>query len=181
MSRPSGFTRRRVPLLAGVGLAAVLAAQCLRQRHRLQFQLASSHGHPRRCGQRGRGGIEAASGGAPAGIKIGLITKTDTNPFFVKMKEGAQKAAKEDGVQLLTAAGKFDGDNAESDHRHREHDRRGREGHPDHRPATPRRSCPPIEKARAKGVLVIALDSPTGPAERHRRAVRHRQRSRPAS
>ena len=24
---------------------------------------------------------------------IGLITKTETNPFFVKMKEGAQKAA----------------------------------------------------------------------------------------
>ena len=25
---------------------------------------------------------------------IGLITKTDTNPFFVKMKEGAEAAAK---------------------------------------------------------------------------------------
>jgi ABC-type sugar transport system substrate-binding protein len=28
-----------------------------------------------------------------AGIKVGLITKTDTNPFFVKMKDGAQKQA----------------------------------------------------------------------------------------
>src|SRR5713101_8031691 len=26
-----------------------------------------------------------------ATIKVGLITKTETNPFFVKMKEGAQK------------------------------------------------------------------------------------------
>lgn len=25
---------------------------------------------------------------------VGLITKTETNPFFVKMKEGAQRAAK---------------------------------------------------------------------------------------
>src|SRR5919198_433010 len=47
-----------------------------------------------------------------ASIKVGLITKTDTNPFFVKMKQGAQKQAKELGVQLLTAAGKIDGDAA---------------------------------------------------------------------
>eukprot|EP01038_Epipyxis_sp_PR26KG_P003487 gene3487-4978_t len=43
---------------------------------------------------------------------IGLITKTETNPFFVKMKEGAQRAAKLQGAKLLTAAGKSDGDNA---------------------------------------------------------------------
>ncbi len=29
-----------------------------------------------------------------------LITKTDTNPFFVKMKEGAQAKADELGVKL---------------------------------------------------------------------------------
>jgi hypothetical protein len=45
-------------------------------------------------------------------IKIGLITKTETNPFFVKMREGAQAQAKEYGAQLMTAAGKFDSDNA---------------------------------------------------------------------
>lgn len=43
---------------------------------------------------------------------IGLITKTETNPFFVKMKEGAQKEATRLGAKLLTAAGKTDGDNA---------------------------------------------------------------------
>ncbi len=33
----------------------------------------------------------------PAYAQVGacLITKTETNPFFVKMKEGAQAAAKE--------------------------------------------------------------------------------------
>ena len=36
-------------------------------------------------------------------IIIGLITKTETNPFFVKMREGAQAAADELGVTLLTA------------------------------------------------------------------------------
>ena len=39
-----------------------------------------------------------------------LITKTDTNPFFVKMKEGATAKAEEMGVDLKTFAGKFDGD-----------------------------------------------------------------------
>ena len=36
---------------------------------------------------------------------IGLITKTDSNPFFVKMKEGAEAAAKKAGVKLMSAAG----------------------------------------------------------------------------
>ncbi len=55
--------------------------------------------------------LGTASAGSGS-VKVGLITKTDTNPFFVKMKEGAEKAAKENGAQLSTAAGKFDGDNA---------------------------------------------------------------------
>ena len=63
---------------------------------------------------------------------IGLITKTETNPFFVKMREGATEAAKAKGAKLMTAAGKFDGDNAEPGHRDREHDGRGRQGDPDH-------------------------------------------------
>ena len=44
-------------------------------------------------------------------IIVGLITKTETNPFFVKMKEGAQAKADELGATLMTAAGSFDGDN----------------------------------------------------------------------
>src|SRR4051794_20297738 len=53
------------------------------------------------------------SGGGSGGDKpiVGLITKTDTNPFFVKMKEGAQKAATEQDVELQSFAGKQDGDN----------------------------------------------------------------------
>ena len=39
-----------------------------------------------------------------------LITKTDTNPFFVKMKEGAEAKAKELGLELKAYAGKIDGD-----------------------------------------------------------------------
>ena len=39
-----------------------------------------------------------------------LITKTDANPFFAKMKEGAEAKAKELGVTLKSYAGKVDGD-----------------------------------------------------------------------
>src|SRR5690349_5084242 len=54
----------------------------------------------------------SASGGATGGqVIVGLITKTDTNPFFVKMKEGAQAEADAKGAKLISAAGKFDGDN----------------------------------------------------------------------
>src|SRR2546423_11481108 len=55
---------------------------------------------------------QAAGGGSGGNVTVGLITKTDTNPFFVKMKEGATKEAEAKGAKLLTAAGKFDGDNA---------------------------------------------------------------------
>ena len=59
-------------------------------------------------------GVAALSmaGAASAQDKVGacLITKTDTNPFFVKMKEGAEAKAKELGVELKAYAGRIDGD-----------------------------------------------------------------------
>ncbi len=43
-------------------------------------------------------------------MTVCLITKTDTNPFFVKMKEGATAKAEELGMELKAFAGKVDGD-----------------------------------------------------------------------
>ena len=43
-------------------------------------------------------------------ISACLITKTDTNPFFVKMREGAEAAAAEAGITLRSFAGQVDGD-----------------------------------------------------------------------
>lgn len=55
--------------------------------------------------------LMATTGAAMADdISACLITKTDTNPFFVKMREGAQAAAEELGITLYTYAGKIDGD-----------------------------------------------------------------------
>lgn len=49
---------------------------------------------------------------APAFAATGacLITKNNTNPFFVKMKEGATAKAKAAGIDLKSYAGKIDGD-----------------------------------------------------------------------
>ncbi len=95
---------------------------------------------------------------------IGLITKTETNPFFVKMKEGATEAAKAKGAKLLSGAGKADGDNA------------GQVTAMENMiaagaktilitPSDSKAIIPAIKKAREKGVMVIALDSPTDPAD----------------
>jgi fructose transport system substrate-binding protein len=47
-----------------------------------------------------------------ATVKVGLITKDATNPFFVKMHAGANAAAKKAGAELIYAAGKDSSDNA---------------------------------------------------------------------
>ncbi|MFH9001940.1 sugar ABC transporter substrate-binding protein [Streptomyces afghaniensis] len=110
-------------------------------------------------------GSGSGSGTANAGsgsVKVGLITKTDTNPFFVKMKEGAEKAAKDNGVQLVTAAGKFDGDNAGQVTAVENMVASGVKGILI-TPSDSKAIVPAIEKAKAKGVLVIALDTPTEP------------------
>ena len=60
---------------------------------------------------------------------VGLVTKTNTNPFFVKMKEGFEAKAKELGLTPQAYAGKADGDNDGEVTRHRSTDRRRRQGH----------------------------------------------------
>ncbi|MGB0797043.1 MAG: sugar ABC transporter substrate-binding protein, partial [Paracoccaceae bacterium] len=47
---------------------------------------------------------------AAANTSVCLITKDATNPFFVKMAQGAFAKAAELGVELRSYAGKFDGD-----------------------------------------------------------------------
>lgn len=95
---------------------------------------------------------------------IGLITKTETNPFFVKMKEGAAEAAKAKGAKLLTGAGKTDGDNA-GQVTAMENMIAGGAKTILITPSDSKAILPAIKKARDKGVMVIALDSPTDPAD----------------
>ncbi len=93
---------------------------------------------------------------------IGLITKTDTNPFFVKMKEGAEAAAKASGAKLMSAAGKKDGDNAAQVAAIENMVAKGAKTILI-TPSDAKAIIPSIKKAQDKGVMVIALDSPTDP------------------
>jgi fructose transport system substrate-binding protein len=95
-------------------------------------------------------------------VTVGLITKTETNPFFVKMREGAEAKAKELGVKLITAAGKYDGDND------------GQVAAIENLisakakgfaivPSDSKAIVPTIQKARDAGLMVIDLDTPLDP------------------
>ena len=64
------------------------------------------------AGSGNAGGGVGGSGGAvnndAGGVKVGLITKETGNPFFAKMKEGAQAAADAKGATLIAELGAAD-------------------------------------------------------------------------
>jgi fructose transport system substrate-binding protein len=95
---------------------------------------------------------------------VGLITKTETNPFFVKMREGAQKEADAKGAKLMTAAGKFDGDNASQVTAIENMITAGVKGIL-LVPSDTKAIIPTVKKARDAGILVITLDTPLDPQD----------------
>jgi fructose transport system substrate-binding protein len=103
---------------------------------------------------------------APAHAETGacLITKTDTNPFFVKMKEGAEAKAKELGITLKSYAGKVDGDHDSQVAAVESCIADGAKGILIAASDT-KAIVDQVKKAQAAGLLVIALDTPLDPAE----------------
>jgi fructose transport system substrate-binding protein len=118
------------------------------------------------CTSTKSGGSEPGSGSSASSqeqVLIGLVTKTNTNPYFVKLREAAQAQATAKGAKLVALAGKFDGDN---------------QGQVDAinnlvaqkakgillTPSSSTGVLGAIADARSKGILVIALDTPTVPA-----------------
>ena len=99
-----------------------------------------------------------------AGVGACLITKTDTNPFFVKMKEGAAAKAAEIGVELKSYAGKIDGDSESQVAAIETCIADGAKGILITASDTAG-IVPAVKKARDAGILVIALDTPLEPAD----------------
>jgi fructose transport system substrate-binding protein len=97
-------------------------------------------------------------------VIVGLITKTNTNPFFVKMREGAAAKAKELGVELRTFAGKYDGDNEAQIEAIESLVAAGAKGILI-TPSDPAGLADTVKRAREAGLLVIALDTPFDPPE----------------
>lgn len=130
----------RVPVITVAGLALLVAG----------------------CSSTKSGGSDtsASSGGK---VSIGLVTKTNSNPYFVKLRESAQAEADAKGAKLIALAGKFDGDNQGQVDAINNLVTQGVKGIL----ITPSSSTgvlSAIKAARDKGVLVIALDTATDPA-----------------
>ena len=108
----------------------------------------------------------SAFAGAAQAADVGacLITKTDTNPFFVKMKEGATAKAEEMGIQLSTFAGKIDGYGETQIACVEGCVAAGAKGTLI-TPSDSRALAPAVTQARENGLLVIALDTPFEPPE----------------
>ncbi|WP_444668554.1 sugar ABC transporter substrate-binding protein [Cereibacter changlensis] len=93
-----------------------------------------------------------------------LITKTDTNPFFVKMKEGASAKAAELGIDLKTYAGKIDGDHESQVAAIEACVADGAKGILLTASDT-KAIVDAVQQARDAGILVIALDTPLDPID----------------
>lgn len=144
--RTSGRAHRRLAA-AVVAVGALTLAAC------------GSDGEP----EGGDGGTTDAGGGG-GDISIGLVTKTETNPFFVTMREVAAEYAEEQGVQLTALAGAFDGDNEGQVQAMEDLIAQGVDGIM----ITPNNSTGllgAIEQARAQGIVVVALDTATDPED----------------
>lgn len=105
------------------------------------------------------GGSDAGNGGRAL---VGLITKTDTNPYFVQLREAARAEADKLGAEFSALAGRFDGDN---DGQVTALENLVQQGATTIL-ITPNSSTgvlDAIKAARDKGILVIALDTETEP------------------
>src|SRR5690242_17623861 len=109
-------------------------------------------------------GLAGCGGSGSDEVKVGLITKTDSNPYFVKLREAAQAQAEKDGAELIALAGAFDGDNEGQVAAIENMVGQGVKGIL----ITPNSSTgvlDAIKKARDAGVVVIALDTATDPED----------------
>lgn len=111
----------------------------------------------------GAAAIALIAGSASAADLTCLITKNNTNPFFVKMKEGAEAKAKEMGMDFQAYAGEKDGDAAPQITAVENCVAAGAKGIL----ITPSNDSvgPALKKARDAGILVIALDTPLADAD----------------
>ena len=97
-------------------------------------------------------------------VKACLITKTDINPFFVKMKEGATAKADELGMQLMSFAGKVDGDYETQQQAMESCIAAGVKGILITASDT-KAIVDSVKQAQDRGILVIALDTPLDPID----------------
>lgn len=111
------------------------------------------------------GGSQDSTGGnGTRKVTIGLVTKTETNPFFVTLRKAAEEAAKKLDAELIALSGKFDGDNEGQVAAVESLIARDVQGILI-TPSNTTGILGAIEQARRQGILVIALDTATDPQD----------------
>ncbi len=95
-------------------------------------------------------------------VKIGLVVKTLTNPYFVTMIDAAKKYAADHGVTLMTGSGAYDGDNAGQITAMENMASAGVKGIL-FTPSDSSAIVPTVQKLRKQGIVMIALDTATDP------------------
>src|SRR4051794_19785431 len=105
------------------------------------------------CGVGGNGGRTGVS----------LIIKTQTNPYFVSMKQAAQAAAGKNGVHLSVASGQADGDTQSQINAIDTAIARGDKGILITSNGSAVNAA--LRQAKASGLFVIALDTPLDPVK----------------
>jgi fructose transport system substrate-binding protein len=100
-SRPRKLTLAAVAVASAVAIAACGSSS------------SSSTPSSANAAATASGGASTSSGGSKSGnVKVALILKTFSNPYFVWMEQAAKKDAASKGVNLSVSAGSTDGDTA---------------------------------------------------------------------
>jgi hypothetical protein len=140
--RTSSFIGPRSVIAAALLLVLLVLSGCTAERH---------WGGSSRTGEGGK-------------IKIGLVTKTESNPYFVKLRDAARAAADAHGAEVIALAGRFDGDNEGQVTAIENLVRQGVSGILI-TPSSTGGVLGAIKSARQQGVIVIALDTATEPED----------------
>jgi fructose transport system substrate-binding protein len=105
-----------------------------------------------------------ACGAGTERVTVGLITKQETNPYWVSLRDIARDEAGEHNVELLTATGRSDVDVESQIEALERMTADGADGILI-APTDSEAVVPAIERAREAGVIVIAVDTPTDPTD----------------
>ncbi len=148
--------------LTALALLAALAASATPPQAMAQATKEAEPGQQAQAAKQAQPG-KPAQPGTPAQPVIGLITRSEqVNPYFAALRRGAEQAARHLDVRLLSATGEA------------EETVGGQLAALDRllasgarviliTPADSRALVPALARARARGVLVLALDGPTEP------------------
>ena len=97
----------RLRLLAGLAALAVVTTACGGDDDPTSAPTTATSSA---TGTASATGTPSTTADAGKKTKVALITKTNDNPFFIAMAQGAKEAGEKSGVEVTLAAGKEDGD-----------------------------------------------------------------------